>query len=155
MRVFLDTEFTNFEFPSLISIGLVSEAGAEFYAEVPYPVKECSEFVLEVVIPLLSHDMRHHCSADELSVRLREWLESCRPKHEDLVILFDTHTDWLLFKRAMKTQSIDWCKGRFVETDLDESSTHNFYINSKLAEHHALNDARAGMFNYLKTPKNT
>ena len=33
MLIFLDTEFTNFVRPNLISIALVSEDGQEFYAE--------------------------------------------------------------------------------------------------------------------------
>jgi hypothetical protein len=33
MLVFLDTEFTNFAKPSLLSIALVAEDGQEFYAE--------------------------------------------------------------------------------------------------------------------------
>jgi len=35
-KIFIDTEFTDFIDPQLISIGLVSEFGEEFYAEVPY-----------------------------------------------------------------------------------------------------------------------
>lgn len=33
MLVFLDTEFTQIQQPELISVGLVSELGHEFYAE--------------------------------------------------------------------------------------------------------------------------
>jgi hypothetical protein len=33
-KVFIDTEFTDFNDPHLISIGLVAESGEEFYAEV-------------------------------------------------------------------------------------------------------------------------
>jgi len=33
MRIFLDTEFTDFQNAHLISIGLVAEDGREFYAE--------------------------------------------------------------------------------------------------------------------------
>jgi len=33
--IFIDTEFTNFSNPQLISIGLAASTGEEFYAEVP------------------------------------------------------------------------------------------------------------------------
>jgi hypothetical protein len=34
-NVFIDTEFTDFLDPQLISIGLVAQSGEEFYAELP------------------------------------------------------------------------------------------------------------------------
>lgn len=37
MLIFLDTEFTDLTSPELLSIGMVSEGGREFYAEItPY-----------------------------------------------------------------------------------------------------------------------
>jgi hypothetical protein len=53
MNIFLDTEFTDFYEPCLISMGLASEYGEDFYAEVPYPDHACSAFVREAVLPLL------------------------------------------------------------------------------------------------------
>ena len=54
MLVFLDTEFTDFVRPDLISLALVSEDGREFYAErTDYRKDECSDFVRETVLPLL------------------------------------------------------------------------------------------------------
>lgn len=41
MNVFIDTEFTNFLNPHLISLGMASEYGEDFYAEVPYPRLLC------------------------------------------------------------------------------------------------------------------
>jgi len=54
MLVFLDTEFTDFVRPDLISLALVSEDGREFYAErTDYYTTRCSDFVKETVLPLL------------------------------------------------------------------------------------------------------
>jgi hypothetical protein len=54
MLVFLDTEFTDFVRPELISIALVAEDGREFYAErTDYRHDDCSDFVRETVLPLL------------------------------------------------------------------------------------------------------
>lgn len=55
MLVFIDTEFTNFVRPDLISIGLVAEYGREFYAErTDYRSGECSSFVRETVLVVLA-----------------------------------------------------------------------------------------------------
>lgn len=53
MNIFIDTEFTDFIDPQLISMGLVAASGEEFYVEAPYFKPSCSTFVKEVVIPLL------------------------------------------------------------------------------------------------------
>lgn len=60
MKVYLDTEFTHLFHPTketkLISIGLVTEDGERsFYAELSdsYDVSDCSDFVIEAVLPLL------------------------------------------------------------------------------------------------------
>jgi hypothetical protein len=53
LKVFVDTEFTDFINTHLISIGMTAESMEEFYAEVPYPENACSAFVHEAVIPLL------------------------------------------------------------------------------------------------------
>mgnify|MGYP003705540817 CR=1 FL=1 len=54
MLIFLDTEFTDFIDTELISIGLVDENGREFYAEsTQYRQEACSDFVRQVVVPLL------------------------------------------------------------------------------------------------------
>ena len=73
MRVFFDTEFTDL-CPSakLISIGCVAADGREFYAEsAEFRLDECSDFVLENVIPLLNGD---GISQREIADRLSEWL---------------------------------------------------------------------------------
>ena len=55
MLVFLDTEFTKFNRPDLISIALVSEDGREFYAErTDYRRDECTAFVCETVLVRIS-----------------------------------------------------------------------------------------------------
>lgn len=54
MLVFLDTEFTDFARPDLISLALVSEDGREFYAErTDYFETRRSDFVRETIQPLL------------------------------------------------------------------------------------------------------
>jgi hypothetical protein len=54
VKLFLDCEFTQLNRDTkLISLALVSEAGDEYYVELTdtFLVKECSEFVIENVLP--------------------------------------------------------------------------------------------------------
>jgi hypothetical protein len=56
MKLFLDCEFTQLnQSTNLISLALVSEDGDEFYVELTdtYQVEDCSEFVIEHVLPQL------------------------------------------------------------------------------------------------------
>jgi hypothetical protein len=90
--LFLDTEFTqifspNLE-PKLISIGLINEEGDKtFYAELTdhYIVEECSDFVREIVLPLLDapdlpakidyNAIYARMSFDDCRVHLTHWIE--------------------------------------------------------------------------------
>ena len=61
MKLFLDCEFTQLnQSTKLISLALVSEDGDEFYVELTdtYQVEDCSEFVIENVLPQL--DLPEH-----------------------------------------------------------------------------------------------
>ncbi|MBD8616883.1 3'-5' exoribonuclease [Pseudomonas putida] len=60
-KLFLDCEFTQVDQNTkLISLALVSEAGDEFYVELTdtYQVEDCSDFVIENVLPQL--DLPEH-----------------------------------------------------------------------------------------------
>jgi hypothetical protein len=75
--IFFDCEFHDLAKPKLISIGLVSEDSRTFYAELSdtYEIDECSEFVKEIVLPLLDGGealMTRH----QLRGQLKDWLES-------------------------------------------------------------------------------
>lgn len=54
--VFLDTEFTNLNDPRLISIGIASACGREFYVELHdgWTLGDCSLFTLTQVLPFLA-----------------------------------------------------------------------------------------------------
>ena len=57
MKLFLDCEFTQLnQSTKLISLALVSEDGDEFYVELTdtYQVEDCSDFVIEYVLPQLN-----------------------------------------------------------------------------------------------------
>ena len=72
MLVFLDTEFTDFTWPNLISLALVSEDGREFYAErTDYHRDDCSQFVRDNVQPLLGRVPGAACTNKELTDHVR------------------------------------------------------------------------------------
>lgn len=144
-RIFIDTEFTDFLDLHLISIGLVSGAGEEFYAEVPFPDASCSAFVREAVIPLLGRIPGAAMSRDGLCQTLFAWLSTVRPANSDVEICYDYQTDWDLFIDAIDYQVPAWCRPRLIASNIDEVLKYEFYKKHELPQHHALYDAMANL----------
>lgn len=151
-NVFIDTEFTDFVDPQLISIGLVAQSGEEFYAEVPYEVRECSEFVKAAVLPLLGYAPHAEMTMDDLYVQMTNWLRLVRPKDEDVFICYDYQTDWDLFYDALDGRVPPWCKRHPVADRINELLRYEFHRKNKMPEHHALNDARANCYAFRELP---
>lgn len=150
LRIFLDTEFTNFIDTSLISLGMVTEGGEEFYAEVPYPETECSDFVRMAVIPWLGRDSNAVCLLDELRGRILTWLEVVRRVDEVMEICFTAQVDWDLFADALDYVVPEWCRRRMILADIDQRCLYEFYRERGLPEHHALYDAMASRHAFLR-----
>jgi hypothetical protein len=149
--IFLDTEFTNFEAPKLISIGLAASTGEEFYAEVPFPSTSSSPFVREVVVPLLNNDSCAYCRIDELHSRLRNWFIVVRASVE-VVLCFDSQYDESLFRSIFDGYPPQFLKFRNVDRHINEFLRHEFHVKNKLPEHHALNDAKAMRYAFREPP---
>jgi hypothetical protein len=67
MKLFLDCEFTRLNKDTkLISLGLVAESGQEFYVELldTFGVADCSEFVIEYVLPQLNPSLHGQTFAE-------------------------------------------------------------------------------------------
>lgn len=67
MKLFLDCEFTRLNKDTkLISLALVAESGQEFYVELldTYGVADCSEFVIEHVLPQLKPSLHGQTLAE-------------------------------------------------------------------------------------------
>lgn len=146
LKVFVDTEFTNFIDTELISIGLAAATGEEFYAEVPYPDATCSPFVREVVIPLLGKDALARCEVDELPGRLLNWLNLIKPRNDEIEICFDYQTDWSLFEDVLYDRMPDWCRPKMVAQNINELLRYEFHKKNNFPEHHALYDAMANRY---------
>lgn len=151
-KVFVDTEFTDFLDPQLISIGLVAETGEEFYAELPYNIRECSEFVKEAVLPLLGYAPDAEVSKEDLYERITQWLCIVRPTGSDIHICYDYQTDWDLFYDVLGGRVPEWCKRRLVADRINELLRYDYHKKNNLPEHHALNDARANCYAFREQP---
>ena len=155
MLIFLDTEFTAFTRPDLISIALVAEDGREFYAErTDYHRDACSAFVRENVVPLLGHVPSATCSRSELTLRLRDWFDALP---EPATIIYDFEGDWLLLTQTIRGLQNTTPPENFGKPlHLGNSSiTHpifekaqNLTYTQDWPPHHALADARALMAGY-------
>lgn len=108
MKIFFDTEFTGLhKDTTLISIGLISEDGRQFYAELTdYNKEQCDNWITENVLEhLISYDSDnfkksnyipnlHIGDKQDISISLNNWL-----KQFDFVELISdvSHYDFVLF----------------------------------------------------------
>jgi len=156
MLVFLDTEFTDFVQIDLISIGLVTEDGREFYAERnDYHREDCSSFVVAEVLPLLNRVPGAKCSSAHLSFRLREWFASLE---KSVTVAFDYTSDWELLADALQGERLtdlpaNLSEKLFIDHEvLSDAKFREAYENSfepNWPRHHALADARALRNGYM------
>jgi len=155
MLIFLDTEFTKFNRPDLISIALVGEDGGEFYAErTDYYPEDCNDFVKKTVLPLLGRVPDAACTRPELTNRVREWFAKLP---EPATVIFDYEWDWKLLAVAMLGRPHskppgDFAKQLFLGSytithPVFERAQNNTYTQD-WPPHHALADARALMAGY-------
>lgn len=145
VRLFLDCEFTELsQQAKLISLALVAEDGREFYVELLYSwrAEDCSEFVKEIVLPLLWHG-EYSLPIIEARAALLTFLVSF---DSELEIVTDApEYDWGLFCE-LAYHGGRWPKNvRNYPTDATTLPPIN---DGEEQPHHALLDARivAGMF---------
>ena len=149
-RVYLDTEFTKFPRPQLISLALVAELGQEFYGESTDFVKvQCSDFVVENVLPLLQGG-EVAGSLDDLRVKLVDWLATL-PSPAEIISDFERDIELLLKLLGISATEMGRCNiaeltvldGEFVKSESFNSALDDYFANVDSRRHHALVDARA------------
>jgi hypothetical protein len=158
MRVFVDTEFTDFSDPRLISFGLVSERGDEFYAELSdgWQVQQCSRFVVDAVLPLLERQTACTLSQKDAGRKLADWLMALDQK---VSLISDAAVDGQLINALLRacatppgsvfhTQLLTW-PGSAMACHFERLLTQSLAGNSM--RHHALVDARALTHAVLQT----
>jgi len=158
MFIFLDTEFSDLCIdPKLISIGLISEDGREFYAELDtYTPAECSPFTQEAVLPLLQGgDVR--MSMHKLTLLLGNWIESYE---QPVQIATDSLSwDWpwikeLFYDPGTWPENLDGKPAslyEMVDSPFLERTVEQIFQNHepRLRRHHALDDAKANWLVWL------
>lgn len=152
MRLFLDTEFTDFTNSELISIGLVDENGREFYAEsTSFRREACSDFVNETVLPLLGqYPAALVGTKQHIAYRLEAWLEDYRDSGATICV--DYQTDWDLFLDLLselpKRSDMSFIKPEMIWTNLDLQKIEQWWTETQFPRHMALYDARANRHGY-------
>lgn len=176
MLIFLDTEFTTFENPELISLALVAENGQELYVELDdFHHKKCSDFVKDVVLPLLS-SFRIPSSA--AAAKVGDFLSSIEA--DTITICADYHLDFFLLKKLLarygtahkafdelevnydlqrKALAVEVAHpeaagtAMFKITTVYRSLLNGYFDEYVVDRHHALQDARAIRKAYLGAAK--
>jgi hypothetical protein len=149
--LFLDTEFTDFVNPELISIGIVDENGREFYAEsTSFRREACSEFVKETVIPLLGQYPSGIVGTKQhIAYRLSHWLEEYREWEDGVIICVDYQTDWdLLVDLLAESQVMEFITADNIWKDLDLQKIEDWWKQTDYPRHMALYDAMANRHGY-------
>lgn len=150
--IFFDTEFSSLDLvnPDLISIGLVTESGEEFYAELPSTEwrRTASSFVIQNIVPLLQGGV-YEMPYNTLSAKLIAWIR----KHGEAQLVTDApEYDFDLIRPLLEK---DW-PTNLIRTPIRFNSgtvgvqnwdlyfkTRNGYFNQERPMHHALVDAKA------------
>jgi hypothetical protein len=138
MRIFVDTEFTDFIDCDLISIALVTDDGREFYAErTDFDQRACSAFVREAVLPQLGQYPERLFSRVGLHLALHDWLH----QFGGGTFCMDFHGDWDLLVDALDGVPDGW-EAQLVGGQIDNARLES-YFRQFGGRHHALHDARA------------
>lgn len=151
--IFFDTEFTGLSInPRLISVGLVSEDGREFYAELSdtYQASQCDQFVQEAVLPRLQGgDVL--ITLPELALRLGNWMEGF---DEPIKLATDSLSwDWPWINKIF-CEPYTWPENlNDKPVILSQSDDFNLAVENAFAgglrRHNALDDAKANRLGWV------
>lgn len=157
--LYLDTEFTRFEEPQLLSIGLVSDEGEECYCErtlTPALLGVATDFVREMVVPKLGLVPAGARYLESVGRHVARWLEQVFERCGPLEVRYDYSTDMELLEQSLKAAG-QWAHvgqllipthvGYMVEepaaVEAFEQSWLESFGTDRTNRHHALADARA------------
>ena len=146
-RIFIDTEFTNLSDIGLISIALVSDEGDEFYRVVnDFDREECGDFTKQYVLPQLMDEPGAMMPRAQLRGELRAWLEQFKDRRPCLC--YDDFADFALYRELVEADVPPWLMSENIWQKIDAERRQQFWSESGLQEHHALNDAKANRVSY-------
>lgn len=160
MLVFIDTEFTDFLNCDLISIGMVSTAGDEFYFERNDFIKSwCNPFVVENIFPLLSKQGPNVGTKEDCARAVVNYFNSLNC--ETFEIVYDYVTDLEFLYWVLDYELTNKCN-RTTHLDMIVNTTESkracmLAIEKYFAEngnrHHSLQDAKANLAGWLAGTK--
>lgn len=150
MLLFLDTEFTDFIHCELISVGIVTEDGREFYAECSdVDLSLCSDFARAAVLPQLGREPAVVGTEQHISAALQQWLA----QFDQVEVCFDYPTDFEWFYYLVRDPETlilpAWIKGRNIRGELAAVDIEHYWQENGRQAHHALHDARANRFAFM------
>lgn len=164
MRVFLDTEFTGFNKPSLLSVGLVSESGGESYVELDMESDvgrrrrvASTKYVRTNVLSQWCRVPGAGCSdEEEIGQRAGNWLLSLVQQVGTIELVYEDKIDADLLESALREADmwatlqphLQWSIASYLREQqiVDDAMTASWTQSASqhgLARHHALADARA------------
>ena len=176
IRVFIDTEFTDFVCTDLISIGLAADNGQEFYGEnLDFLKPWANTWVQANIYPLLTPDT-HGMKRNELSARVWCWLDELPCTSVIITIDYQTDYDLLLDLLGEAHHKIIGVQNIFrnIFVSIDEQTAAlggtndeyenrsqkaralfdlyqmDYFFRTKEIQHHALADAKANREAYMK-----
>ena len=144
MRLYVDTEFTDFLDCDLISMALVAEDGREFYGErSDFDLQIRSEFVRAAVLPQLGQFPHRVFTREALRAELLAWLDQFAEEPERILCV-DYAGDWELLLDLIGELPPGWVAQQ-VNAQLDPTRLETYYREHG-GRHHALFDARANRY---------
>ncbi|WP_175720169.1 3'-5' exoribonuclease [Burkholderia anthina] len=144
-RFFIDTEFTDFDAPQLISLAIVGESGSEFYGEcTDYDTASCSDFVRAVVLPQLGQFRARAMPFEQLRQVAQTWIAGI-PTTSKPVLCYDYETDLNLLRILLDGSLPDGWALESIRGQLDVRRRAAYFARHG-GEHHALHDARANAY---------
>lgn len=154
MLVFLDTEFTDFIDCELISIGMVTETGGHFYAEVmDFDRDKCNQFVRAAVLSVLGQVEGASITRTALPARIRAWFANLPA---NVTVASDSSFDVDLLKNALDGELPANLTGLYDLRELTDKGAFNqavvaYHGLPGCPWHHALHDAMAHRAGWLAT----
>jgi hypothetical protein len=150
IRLFVDTEFTDMLDCELLSVGIVSEDGREFYMERnDVDLSRCGDFARVAVLPQLGDAGSMAGSEPEVSAALNKWLEQFRHL-APVVVSVDHPIDWELVTYLIRDSDSllvpGWIKGQSIAAAIAPADVEKYWRINGRRSHHALHDARANRY---------
>jgi hypothetical protein len=153
IQVAIDIEFTSFESPELLSIGMCAKTGEELYLEldVNEPVNQrtlsrSSTFVQDTVLSQFGMVPGAAVRWDQVGIRLVRWLEELGADEVQLVHDYPLDFELLAFSVSSSPASTDALLRRLKPVMVGDIIEDDSWAPSEahgLFRHHALADARA------------